>query len=251
MKKTFVSLLFAGICLFLLFPTAALANDPSATVFEEINLAGNRLNLLTGSYEEEYLNPKDSYDFRKVIKNYEGLYVKNDSISSVAIPLGFRVILTENNDYKGRILSIENRINSQTETILNQVQDSKYDVDYRTVEASRVLKLNNYSMDDKTSSIIVEEIKYDPAGPIVYEDSEFRKPSHQLGLGDYRKKQLPFGNDKISGIRVPKGYTVKMWDDDNYKDRNYTYVGPTTIPFLEGFNDKVSSMKIRLTGQSF
>ncbi|MGC6770336.1 hypothetical protein [Enterococcus sp. LJL51] len=238
MKKILFSLGFVGV-LTLFMGTLQVNAEETATIYEDTNLSGNSIDLKTGMYEEEYVDKKDKFNYRKIIKNYDGKSVGNDTISSLSIPKGFRVILTENNDFKGRTRSIENRYDVENPVERNST------LNYSTIEASEILNLSSYQFDNKTSSIIVEEMKYDPISPVVYEDSEFRKPSKPLARGDYKKRDLPFGNDKISGIRVPEGYKVRMWDDDNYNDRNYTYVGPTTIPFLEGFNDKVSSMKIR------
>ncbi|MGX7202411.1 hypothetical protein BCR22_07475 [Enterococcus plantarum] len=167
-----------------------------------------------------------------------GVNLPNDRLSGLWVPAGYRAIVTENDNYKGRTLTVENRSGNLNRTWINSVLSST------TIDSGGIINLSEYGLSRKVSSIIVEQIKNDATNPIVYEDHGFGARSQILNVGNYRKKNLSFGNDRISSIRVPKGYTVQMWDDDKYKDRNYTFVGPINIPFLEGFNDKVSSLKV-------
>lgn len=169
----------------------------------------------------------------------------NDVISSISVNAGYRVILTENNGFKGRSISITNdsrKVFKESTTNFST-----------NVNTDKIANLGTYNFNDKTSAIIVQAIYNDPTTPVVYEHQAFggRKQELYRTKANYRKSDLSFGNDRISSIFVPEGYKVKLWDDDKYKDRNYVIEGPAFIPYLEGFNDKVSSLQIRYTNENF
>ncbi|MGX7203124.1 hypothetical protein BCR22_11890 [Enterococcus plantarum] len=174
-----------------------------------------------GKYTNEHVGSGLTWSSGTFLVNPNGQSIFNDSINRIDVPKGYRVIATDDHNFKDTSAWFEHSI----------------------------FDFGPLGLKNKISSLIVENIANDPKLPVVYEDHGFGGRQQTLNVGDYRKKNLSFGNDRISAIRVPAGYTVRMWDDDKYKDRNYTYFGPTYIPFLNGFNDKVSSLKVRLTGQ--
>lgn len=153
--------------------------------------------------------------------------------------------MTENNRFKGRSISITNDPRKAF-----KISENKFSMNINTGSIS---SLSTYNFDNKTSAIIVQSIYNDPSSPVVYENQAFGGNSQTLtrSIANYRKRDLSIGNDKISSIFVPEGYKVKLWDDDKYKDRNYVIEGPAIVPYLEGFNDKVSSLQVRYSNENF
>lgn len=78
--------------------------------------------------------------------------------------------------------------------------------------------------------------------PTFYTDSQYQGQVHRLNKGDYDWGSIP--NDVISSVRVPLGYTVKLFKDtkfqgesQEFKTGDYPYVG-------DNFNDQVSSIQV-------
>ncbi|MEK3865880.1 cellulase family glycosylhydrolase [Paenibacillus sp. FSL H7-0716] len=76
-------------------------------------------------------------------------------------------------------------------------------------------------------------------------DAGYQGKAVQLGVGTYNYNSLVskgVSNDAISSVKVPKGYKVTLYNDDNYS-------GGTKVLFedassLGSYNDKASSLKI-------
>lgn len=77
---------------------------------------------------------------------------------------------------------------------------------------------------------------------VVFKDANFRGQSSNLSMGYHDFNDLGVGNDKISSIRVPRGFSVTVYTDGNYRGRSRTYTND--VDNLEDFNDKVSSIII-------
>lgn len=83
----------------------------------------------------------------------------------------------------------------------------------------------------------------DSAGVIVYKDRNFAGKSLTLQVGEYRMSQLSkVGNDAISSIKVPEGYTVTLYADDNFKGRTLTCDSDIAWLGAHNFNDITSSI---------
>lgn len=77
---------------------------------------------------------------------------------------------------------------------------------------------------------------------VVYRDANFRGQSSNLSMGYHDFDDLGVGNDRISSIRIPRGFSVTVYTDGNYRGRSRTYT--YDVDNLEDFNDKVSSIVI-------
>lgn len=77
---------------------------------------------------------------------------------------------------------------------------------------------------------------------VVYRDANFKGQSSNLSMGYHDFDDLGVGNDKISSIRIPRGFSVTVYTEGNYRGRNRTYT--YDVDNLEDFNDKVSSIVI-------
>jgi hypothetical protein len=82
------------------------------------------------------------------------------------------------------------------------------------------------------------------AAVTVYEDCDFRGNSRTLDVGDYSDvRRIRIGNDKISSIRVNRGYTVRLFQDERF--RGISKVFSFDEPCLgEGWNDQASSLVV-------
>jgi len=90
-----------------------------------------------------------------------------------------------------------------------------------------------------------QDTETDSAEVIVYKDRNFAGKSLALKKGQYKMGQLSkVGNDTISSLRVPEGYTVTLYADDNFKGKTLTCDSDT--PWLGDyhFNDITSSIVV-------
>ncbi|MBP5198495.1 MAG: RICIN domain-containing protein [Lachnospiraceae bacterium] len=80
----------------------------------------------------------------------------------------------------------------------------------------------------------------------IYQDINYGGRSASLGLGDYNLSSLVakgFKNDDLSSIKVPLGYKVILYADDNFSGATKVVTGDTSW-IGSDFNDKVSSIKV-------
>ncbi len=128
--------------------------------------------------------------------------------------------------YDGRVESIVN-------STLADCGKSNYNNNYNNNNYNNSYNNNRYDNDynSNRSDMVV-----------VYRDANFRGQSSNLSMGYHDFDDLGVGNDRISSIRVPRGFSVTVYADANYRGRSRTYTND--VDNLEDFNDKVSSILI-------
>jgi hypothetical protein len=134
-----------------------------------------------------------------------------NQLSSLKIPSGVRVTLFKNRNFTGPAKAF--------------TSDAAYVGD---------------DFNDRTVAILIDLVA------TVYEHDNYGGRSQPLGLGNYDVGALAFGNDKISSIKVPVGMQVVLFQDSKF--RGATKVAMTDVPSLIGFNDKTSSIQVKMIG---
>jgi len=139
---------------------------------------------------------------------------KNDALSSVEVPSGWRVTLYSDGSFGGTV----------------------------TVLTSSASDLKKQGINDSTSSVVVEE---SPLGQVVlYKDYRFQGAAQALGPGKYDMSSLTatggVGNDKVSSIKVPPGWTVILYQDAGFSGTSKTLSADCSS--LDDFNDRTSSL---------
>lgn len=85
----------------------------------------------------------------------------------------------------------------------------------------------------------------DSAEVIVYQHKDYGGKSLALKEGQYNMRQLsPVGNDAISSLKVPEGYTVILYEHSDYKGKTLTCTKDTPWLGSHKFNDLTSSIKV-------
>lgn len=77
----------------------------------------------------------------------------------------------------------------------------------------------------------------------VYYDGDYGGSSHRLYDGEYRADELGVGNDKISSIRIPSGFRITVYSDDNFRGRSRDF-SSSVRRMPSDFNDKISSIRV-------
>ena len=82
----------------------------------------------------------------------------------------------------------------------------------------------------------------------VYRDCQYRGNSANLYEGEYRDRDLRVGNDAISAIRIPRGWKVIVYSDNNFRGTSRTFEESVSCMPAD-LNDKISSMRVeRISG---
>ena len=85
-----------------------------------------------------------------------------------------------------------------------------------------------------------------PDGAIFYQDGNYGGTGVMLGKGNYTLSQLNAAgipNDWMSSLKVPSGWTVDVYQNDNYGGTMWRFTVDTpSVP--SGCNDQMSSVKI-------
>jgi hypothetical protein len=78
---------------------------------------------------------------------------------------------------------------------------------------------------------------------VVYRDRDFRGGSQSLGPGRYDMGQLTVGNDGISSLQVPDGWTVTLYENEHFQGRSKTFT--SDAPHVgDDFDDSTSSLVV-------
>jgi hypothetical protein len=145
-----------------------------------------------------------------------GIGFKDNSVSSVTVPPGWRVTLFKDEDFGG------------TATALT----------------SSTSNLNSLGVNDTTSSIVVES---DPLGQVVlYLNKRYEGTSQVLGPGRYDVSTLKasggVGDNLVSSLKVPINWTVILYEKSGYSGSSKTITADCSD--VGDFNDKTSSLVI-------
>jgi endoglucanase Acf2/uncharacterized protein YjdB len=89
------------------------------------------------------------------------------------------------------------------------------------------------------------------AGPTVYQDCNYGGGAVALPVGSYTTAQLAakgIGNNWVSSLRVPAGFTVKLYDGDNLTGTSLTVTTDNSCLVGNSFNDLTSSIQVTQGG---
>jgi hypothetical protein len=83
--------------------------------------------------------------------------------------------------------------------------------------------------------------------PKFYQNCGFGGYEIELGIGEYstqKMKDAGITNNDVSGIKIPLGFKVTLYDGDNFSGNSKVLTSSKDC--ITGFNDKTSSIKIEL-----
>lgn len=161
--------------------------------------------------------------------NANSMGVGNDQISSIRVPRGWSVTVFKDSDYRGR-----------NETFTGDV--SRLNDFDNQISSMLITKLDNHSYSSSQKYKPRETSNsYDTGMVTVFSDSNYRGQNLPLSAGYHNHDGLGrVGNDRISSIRVPYGWSVTVYSDGDYKGRSKTFTHD--VGDLYDFNDQISSI---------
>lgn len=206
MKKS----ILMSITLFLIFGASALAQD-RVTLYKDCDFRGDRHPLYEGEYHDNELG------------------IGNDQLSSIQIPYGFSVTVYTSGGFSGR-----------SETFTSDVRCMPKEFN-DNVSSIVVSKSSSYSYRHKDNAYHNSSYE-NPDMVTVYRDSDFRGSSQWLSAGYHNANSMGVGNNQISSIRIPNGWSVTVYVDSDYRGRSKTFT--QNVSQLHDFNDEISSILI-------
>ena len=139
--------------------------------------------------------------------------IGNDRISAIRVPKGWSVTVYKANNLKGT--------------------NETYDSDVRCLPEQ---------FNDAISSIRV--YRSSSANAVtIYRSCNYEGDSQELREGDYRDRDIKIGNDRISSIQVPNGWSITVYKANNFEGVNETYTQDVRC-LPQQFNDAISSIRV-------
>jgi hypothetical protein len=99
-------------------------------------------------------------------------------------------------------------------------------------------------MNDKTTSIRVEgPSTWSPV--MVFKDASYKGSAQALWPGRYNTSDLTVGNDAISSIIIPAGWTVSLIQNGDFYGELQQYTSSQSSISGDSFNDRTSSIVVQ------
>ena len=133
----------------------------------------------------------------------------NDRVSSFILPKGYKVQLYQNYDFKG--------------SAIGPYSSGTYNVPE--------------GFNDQLSSVVIT-----PLCPTFYADYNQQGANFQLCSGGNVPDEW---NDFVSSFYVPKGFYIRLYQDDGYGGSSYGPYGAGQYNVPTEFNDQLSSVSVR------
>jgi Beta/Gamma crystallin len=181
-----------------------------ATFYSACNYEGNALRLMPGYYSGEKLG------------------VLKYSIESIQVPATLQVKAFLNDNLYGQSTTI--------------------------IENNSCL---DYDLKSKIGSLVIEERSsgyyngggYNPIAQgnvIIYTDGSYRGQSATLLPGTYATMSQAgsFPDKALSSLQVPAGYTVILYEQENFRGKSYTITASKAGFSFSNWNDRTSSIKV-------
>ncbi len=203
------------ICFALFLVVTMTATAQSVKIYKDCDYNGESFALYVGNYGYTQLGN-----------------VGNDNISSIRIPQGFTVTVYMDDAFRG-----------ESRTFTDNVPCVPADINDK-ISSIIVTKSGGSKYNKNTSN----NTSYNRNMVTVFKDSNLSGESQSLGLGYHDYNGLGVGNDQISSIYIPEGFTVRVYTDGNYQGKSETYY--STVLQMYEINDQISSIIITKTSSN-
>ncbi len=176
------------------------------SVYEECNYRGPSANLEVGRFDVGQFG------------------IRNDVLTSLRVPRGYRVVLFENRGFSGP--SIEFR------------DDKSCITGYWARKTSSIIVERTYDNNNNGNSGI------NTNSVIMYADSWYRGDKQSFSEGEFPSFNGASLNSNVSSINIPNGFVVTVYDMPKFRGSSYTF--STSILNLSSYkwNDRIQSFRI-------
>lgn len=149
--------------------------------------------------------------------NWNQLGLGGDALSSLKVPIGYTVKLYEHADFNGISITV----------------------------TSDVACLVDRDFNDRMSSFEVSRTTTSGGTTVtMYNDCEYQGDSRTFGVGRYNWNQFGLPNDEISSLKVPAGFSIKLYADADFTGESIIITSDMPCLVTRNFNDVVSSFEV-------
>jgi hypothetical protein len=185
----------------------------SPVVFTDVHFAGKSQSLKAGDYRTANLT------------------IGDDVISSIRVPDGFKVVVFEHDNFEGdffeiptsvpsldfwsdrissiRVIDLQNRTTTNTNTTTNPTPTTNTNTPTGNTQ-------NTSGSTQPWWDTQKPSINYSPTDIVIFADRNFQGQGQILAEGRYNDTQLSIGNDNMSSIKIPQGFTVRLFENGGY-----------------------------------
>jgi len=166
----------------LLLPHTANAD---VTFYGQCYFEGNSVSLGAGNYTAGQLRQ---------------LGIPEDAIASIKVPSGYRVTVHADDNFQGRFGTLRSSANC--------LDDEGFSSIISSLSIESLLKDNSIA---QVQSLTIDN------SVTIYSECNYRGRSASVGIGEYNASELldlGIENNTISSVRVPPGFTIKLFEND-------------------------------------
>jgi hypothetical protein len=183
-------------------------------IFEDCGLKGNNVNLVPGRYDSRAMG------------------LRNDVISSIRVPSGYSITVFKEGGFRGESMTfyanvycLDGRMNDQISSIIVNGPGGNYN------------NSPSYNNNDNNSGNKVT----------IYDQCNYGGQAVPLNAGRYNYNNMGLQNDRISSIRVPRGYKVIAYASKDFQGPTATFTYDESC--LNGeWNNQISSLIVEGPG---
>jgi len=176
------------------------------SVYEECNYRGPSANLEVGRFDVGQFG------------------IRNDVLTSLRVPRGYRVVLFENSGFSGP--SIEFR------------DDKSCITGYWARRTSSIIVERTYDNNNNGNSGI------NTNSVIMYADSWYRGDKQSFSEGEFPSFNGASLNSNVSSINIPNGFVVTVYDMPKFRGSSYTFSSSILNLSSYKWNDRIQSFRI-------
>lgn len=141
--------------------------------------------------------------------------IGNDRISSIRVPDGWAITVYKSNNFQGSSETYYNNVRCLPDQFNDAISSFRV---FRSVRQT------------------------DPV--VIYSGCDLKGDSQNLHEGQFRDRDIEIGNDRISSIRIPNGWSVTVYKSNNFQGESQTY-NKSILCLPDRFNDAISSLRVR------
>jgi|GEM_PF-2592551 len=177
----------------------------------------------------------DSYSTRMICTPESRYQQRNPSVANGSVQSGLW-------NYPTRNYCQSDTVTPHTTILMNKLTKGRHEL---TVDMTQNAVAANYggSIGVSVSLIGTQILK----GISLYQHCSYTGWNATLSPGNYTMAQLTAKgiiNNDASSIKIPAGYTVTLYDNDNFTGTSLVLTSDNSCLLGNSFNDKVSSLKI-------
>lgn len=192
-------------------------NGSGVVIFADCNFRGGSRTYGPGAYNTDQLAG-----------------VGNDKVSSIQVPAGWQVIVYADANWGGASRTYYSTVNCLENSWNDRISSMRIYSNSGNQGNWNPGNNNNNGYEDYPSG---------NDGITLFEDCYFSGRHSYLRPGRYDTREMGIGNDRISSIKIPSGYSVTVYGDGGFNGGRRYFTRDVNC-LASDWNDKISSIEV-------